>query len=356
MEISVNDRVRFLNDVGGGTVTKIIDRMSVLVMNEFGFEVPVKNFELVVIEQGAVFNEEKKGNNADQNAQSTGSNEELVVDTKDIFYPDVAIDETNGDDVNLYFSFVPQGRPGNSDLNVFLINDSNYNVLYSIINVDAQGRSFSNSVGVLEANTKEQFETLGMNSVNEIPEYIFHLVFYKKGDFSPKEPLTKSIKINPVKFYKEKAYTVNDFFNEDSLMISLIADSVLLNQVNKLSEKDLRKVVQEKEAKEPKVEYASSKEKENILVEVDLHIHELLDDFRGLSNSEILEVQMDHFKSKLEEVQKAKMKKVVFIHGVGAGTLKLELRKELERKSKILIFQDASFKEYGYGATLVKFK
>jgi dsDNA-specific endonuclease/ATPase MutS2 len=47
---------------------------------------------------------------------------------------------------------------------------------------------------------------------------------------------------------------------------------------------------------------------------------------------------------------------VVFIHGVGNGTLKLEIRRELEKKDKILTFQDASFKEYGYGATMVNLK
>ncbi len=44
---------------------------------------------------------------------------------------------------------------------------------------------------------------------------------------------------------------------------------------------------------------------------------------------------------------------MVFIHGVGAGTLKNELRKSLTKDYPQLYFQDASFKEYGFGATMI---
>ena len=46
----------------------------------------------------------------------------------------------------------------------------------------------------------------------------------------------------------------------------------------------------------------------------------------------------------------------MFIHGVGNGTLKTELRKALGIEYKKLTYHDASFKEYGYGATLIIIK
>jgi dsDNA-specific endonuclease/ATPase MutS2 len=48
-----------------------------------------------------------------------------------------------------------------------------------------------------------------------------------------------------------------------------------------------------------------------------------------------------------------KSKKIVFIHGVGNGKLKHELRRILDAEYKNLRYQDASFKEYGFGATMV---
>lgn len=54
----------------------------------------------------------------------------------------------------------------------------------------------------------------------------------------------------------------------------------------------------------------------------------------------------------MESNAKNKGRKIVFIHGVGNGVLKNEIRKQLERKYKVY-YQDASFREYGYGATMV---
>jgi dsDNA-specific endonuclease/ATPase MutS2 len=48
-----------------------------------------------------------------------------------------------------------------------------------------------------------------------------------------------------------------------------------------------------------------------------------------------------------------KVKKVVFIHGVGQGKLKYEITRILHDKYPDLKYQDASFKEYGYGATMI---
>ena len=41
MQINIGDKVRFLNDIGGGIVTKIIDANTVMVLNdEDEFEIP----------------------------------------------------------------------------------------------------------------------------------------------------------------------------------------------------------------------------------------------------------------------------------------------------------------------------
>ena len=89
------------------------------------------------------------------------------------------------------------------------------------------------------------------------------------------------------------------------------------------------------------------------MIEVDLHIHELLDNFNNLTNTEMLAVQMNKFHEELAKAIGSGVKKIVFIHGVGNGTLKNELRSELQRKYSKYTTQDASFREYGYGATMV---
>jgi len=92
------------------------------------------------------------------------------------------------------------------------------------------------------------------------------------------------------------------------------------------------------------------------MMEVDLHIHELLDNFTNLTNTEMLTVQMNKFREELAQAINTGVKRIVFIHGVGNGTLKNELRRELQRKYSRYTMQDASFREYGYGATMVILK
>ncbi|MGE4288483.1 MAG: DUF2027 domain-containing protein [Salinivirgaceae bacterium] len=355
MEIQVGDKVRFLNDVGGGTVSRIIDRKSVMVTNDYGFEVPSPVNDLVVIEQADVYDESPKTSQAKEQIDAQAP-AEVIVDTRELFFPEVNYDENNGDQINVYYAFAPQGRPGNSDLNVFLINDSNYNMLYTIIGQEATGEINTHAAGVLEANTKEQIETLAFASVNEIPKYHFQLLFYQKKNFNLKEPVSKTLTFNPIKFFKERTYQENDFFDAPAILYPVYTENPIEKELDSLSEGELKKIIREKEKTENKTVYQSPKNRENQIIEVDLHIHELLDDFRGLSNAEILEVQMEHFKSKLEEAIHTHAKKIVFIHGVGNGVLKMEIRKELDRRSKKLTYQDASFKEYGYGATLVQIK
>lgn len=367
MNVKVGDKVRFLNDVGGGTVVKVIDRYKVMVLNDDDFEVPAPMSELVVIESSA--DNRLRDNNGDEpkpkkktaepSSRGTDDDDDEEDETAplsldDIFYPAVVNDKANADFLSEYLAFVPKGA--NQGFDIYLINDSNYNVLYSIIATDADERSESEAVGVLEANTKVQVSALSMDSVNIIPAYTLHLSFYRKGEFKIKEPISKTIELNPVKFYKETSFLKNDFFDEKAMMIAIIDEKASADSIENMSDKEFKKLLSEKKKgeRDEHKDFKSAKASQSQIVEVDLHIHELLDDFRGLSNGEMLEIQMKKFREELDNAMRKGVKKIVFIHGVGAGVLKLEIRKELDRMKKKLDYQDASFKEYGYGATLVR--
>ena len=89
------------------------------------------------------------------------------------------------------------------------------------------------------------------------------------------------------------------------------------------------------------------------IIVVDLHASEVLDSTAGLSPGDILNYQMDIFRRTLEENKTRKGQKIVFIHGKGEGVLRRAIINELNYKYKKYTFQDASFQEYGYGATQV---
>ena len=55
-------------------------------------------------------------------------------------------------------------------------------------------------------------------------------------------------------------------------------------------------------------------------------------------------------------VLKKREQRIVFIHGKGDGVLRKALLDELKRKYPDCRHQDASFQEYGFGATMVTIK
>ena len=349
MKIKVGDKVKFLNDVGGGTVTKIIDKNNIQVLNEYNFEVPVAVSEVIVSQEDSSYTQVSKEIELEEKPSEP-------VDKEDIFYPDAETVEDNND-VKIYFAFVPTDANNivNSDFDTYLINDSNYHIMYNYI-TKKEGNSYGNDAGVLEANTKLFIESFKREALNDLPEFIFQFIIYKKGSCDIYSPMQQSITVKPTKFYKENSFKENDFFEENSLIFNLIEKSALKEEVDKLSKQDFKKIIHQKELSNKRPRIATKHENKiaaAAITEVDLHINALLDSNKGLSNTEMLEIQMNEFEKKLDEAIKNKTKKIVFIHGVGNGVLKMKLRHELSTKYKKLKFQDASFKEYGYGATMV---
>lgn len=89
------------------------------------------------------------------------------------------------------------------------------------------------------------------------------------------------------------------------------------------------------------------------IIEIDLHAHALLDSTDGLSPSEIKEYQMRLFRETMETFSKDKGRRIVFIHGNGDGVLRKSILTELKYSYKSCRYQDASFQQYGFGATMV---
>lgn len=111
--------------------------------------------------------------------------------------------------------------------------------------------------------------------------------------------------------------------------------------------------IQEKQEinKHSKKSIFKSKKQEMGVMEVDLHIQKLVKSTKGMDNFDMLNLQMDTAKHKLEYAIRNRIPKIIFIHGVGEGVLKSELNFLLKRYN--VNFYDASYQKYGLGATEV---
>lgn len=128
--------------------------------------------------------------------------------------------------------------------------------------------------------------------------------------------------------------------------------------INEIIHRNIDADAVEKADKDFTVKYknrnATNSQRRGEHMEIDLHIHELVDNETGLDNGGKLEIQLGHFERILKRAEEQKVSKVIFIHGVGQGVLRSEIRKIIENYYPKASFHDADFREYGYGATEVR--
>ncbi len=89
------------------------------------------------------------------------------------------------------------------------------------------------------------------------------------------------------------------------------------------------------------------------VMEIDLHLHKLVEDENALSAGEKLRFQLEFFERRLNTAIRERKKRVIVIHGVGEGILREEVRKALQFYEGVR-FDDADPRRYGYGATAIE--
>lgn len=94
------------------------------------------------------------------------------------------------------------------------------------------------------------------------------------------------------------------------------------------------------------------KERNSPKMEVDLHVHQLINSEKGMTSHDKLNLQLETAKRQLEFAIRKRIQRVVFIHGVGEGVLKEELKYLFGRYENIKYY-DADYQKYGLGATEV---
>ncbi|MDR3705391.1 MAG: DUF2027 domain-containing protein [Paludibacteraceae bacterium] len=345
--VKIGDRVRFLNSVGGGIVRKFQSKDIVLVEEEDGFETPVLARECVVVETIS-----SETNLPEIKKQASSAPAPIIIreePEEDDDY-DYDGDETpEGEALTVLLAFLPQDsrQMQSTDYDAYLINDSNYFLHYNIATL-ADGQAIARNNGIIEPNTKFNFGTLNKDSLNDWERISVQMLAFKKKKYEPKSPVNVELKLNPVKFYKLHSFTENDYFKQDAMVLEVVTGDMPASALN-FDPQQLKDALGQKKED---VRRRTRIEKNDVL-EVDLHIDELLDTTAGMTNADMLQYQLDKFNQVLEENKNRKGHKIVFIHGKGEGVLRNEIMKQLKSKYSGYYVQDASFREYGFGATMV---
>ena len=350
--MKIGDKVRFLSEVGGGIVTGFQGKDFVLVEDADGFDIPMPIRECVVIETDDYNMKRKPGS-------STPKTEGPVKPVK----PEMPViqrqpEVRGGDTLNVFLAYVPEDAKAmmTTPFEAYLVNDSNYYLYYTYLS--AEGKAWkTRSHGLVEPNTKLLLEEFTKDVLNDMERVAVQLVAFKDGKTAAIKPaVSVEIRIDTVKFYKLHTFQESEFFETPALIYDIVKDDVPTKQVyvsaEELQSALLKKTVVDKPKSQPIVKRGG----QSGIIEIDLHIGELLDDTHGMSNSEILNYQLDKFREVLEQYKNKREQRIVFIHGKGDGVLRKALLDELKRKYPTFRHQDASFQEYGFGATMITIK
>ncbi len=153
---------------------------------------------------------------------------------------------------------------------------------------------------------------------------------------------------NEVTLETEDGFLLN--FDKSELILQQTSTSVIENAIDTSK---INTVIAEKESVKRNVsKRVKPKERAQAAMEVDLHINQLVRSSRGMTNFDMLNVQLQTAKRQLEFAINKRVQRIVFIHGVGEGVLKQELETLFRRYDNIKYY-DANYQKYGLGATEV---
>lgn len=230
--MKIGDRVRFLNEIGGGRVAGFRGKNIVLVEDEDGFEVPMLTTEVVVVgdeDYGTGHMVEVKGQAVKAKEKvSQALDEEPEPDDKPITFKAKPVERRGGDRLSAYLAFVPMDMKELSQTRFesYLVNDSNYYLRYTYLTGENNAWTLR-AEGELEPNTKEFIEEFGREDLNGLEHCCVQMTAYKRGKtFLLKPTVNALLNVDTVKFYKLHAFQENDFFEQPALVYTIIENDV----------------------------------------------------------------------------------------------------------------------------------
>lgn len=341
----VGDTVRYLNAVGGGTIVRIDGNMAYV--DDDGFETPVLLRECVVV--------------ASASAPKPQTEKKAVAPTLVPEQPKAPkteeIEETEtGDTLNIVLAYEPAEikHLNTTTYDAYLVNDSNYYLYFTYL-TRADGDGWvTRHAGIIEPNTQLLLCEVTHQDLPSMDRVAIQYVAFKRDkEFALKAPVAVEYRLDTTKFFKLHCFHNSVYFDTPVIAIDIVKNDIPLRSmiIDSRGLEDAMNAKKNFKNENKKTQSTPSLRPQTIVV--DLHIHELLDNTNGLSNSDMLNVQLREFNRVITDNLKFKGQKIVFIHGKGEGVLRQALLQELKKKYPRCQAQDASFREYGFGATQI---
>lgn len=360
----IGDQVRFLSSTGGGRVVKIEGSIA-HVEEDDGFVTPVLIKELVVVSSAGQESARRDifGGTGQQKQQQEAERQSKFVPAVVPEAPkaEPVVETPEGEKLNVVLAYAAMEikHLSTTSFEAYLVNDSNYYLYFTYLSRadDAPGWT-TRHAGIIEPNMQVFLEELSREQVGQLDRVAFQYVAFKRDKpFALKSPVAVEARLDTTKFFKLHCFRENPYFDEPVIAVDIVKNDVPQRAMS-FDSSSLEDAMRQKRAADtrrqdrPVRKHEQHKKADGPIV-VDLHINELLDNTKGMSNADILNYQIDAFRKAMDENLRNKGTRIVFIHGKGEGVLRQAIMKELNYRYKGHDVQDASFREYGYGATQV---
>ena len=352
MRFKKGDKVKFLNENGGGIVKSVIGSKLVNIETDDGFEMPVLTTELIKDYRAEEpLQETMYKPQPMQPPQATEVEEEE--DRISGINPWGTIKEEKG----VYLAFEPHERQWilTGDVDVVLINHTPYDILYNLF-LEQDGELTGVDFSSVPFESKIIIETIDRDDIENWTKGYLQVMFHKNQPDRVIFPIHTVIDIKPNRFFKEGSYRSSTLIQGRSILISIAPESTFETATfAETSRKSDKQGVAKTAA--PLKEKALIDKHKNTFGEatVDLHIGELIDNILGLSSHDMFNIQIEYFKKTLESAIRNEYEKVTYIHGVGNGVLKNALVEELKNYENIEN-RMAAISKFGVGAIDVMIK
>lgn len=363
MSLQPGDKVKFLHQKGGGTVRRVIRPGLVAVLIDDGFEIPTPENELVKIGGASAaeqyFSEETINKQSIKPKPETkGITESANAKTQEFetnaYYESLPPSaRASGLASGIYLSFEPHDQKWfiTGNLDVYLINLSDYEVLYSYFHRKPKGGFMCRDYGNIAPMQKVLIDVIKREELEYVADGAIQCIFSAESMPSIWMPVTSIFKIKPTRFLKEDNYRKFNFIPRRAFVYQL-AEIAKLKMVWQMDEL-------EKFGEEPEVIEQAREIKPRAFIDrhktapreavVDLHADAILEDHKEVLPEELLNLQIAYFLKCMESAIMENYYKVIFIHGVGNGVLKKAIIEKL-REYPNVIWQQAPFARFGMGA------
>ena len=315
MQFKLGDFVRFVDEKREGYVTRIIDTQTLGVTDTDGFEIPVAISNLTSV------------HGHQSNLAKPDEFKDVAITVDDKFVEE-----------GVYIAAV-ESQKASSVVHFIVINRTSYQLLLSL-KTDLKGKYKGEFGGVVQAKGQTQVYSENLADLEIWPEFNFQLLFFTTANLKPKAPFVLNRKFRAKDFSISKSMIPE--LNKYGWLIRLDEPLPLID-AQKLKESLFRGASEQIKVVKP-------------LVEIDLHIEKLRDDYQFLDQSEMVNIQLAYFQQMLDAAIVHQMPKIVFIHGVGNGTLRHHIHKVISKHPQVRTFMDAQKEKFGFGATEVVFK